>query len=155
MALTIGQVAKQCGIGVETIRFYEREGLIAQPSRPESGFRGYSSDVVRRVRFIQQSKALGFSLREIRELLFLRVDSSTSCAEVKRRAQEKLAEIESKISSLSHMKQALARMTKACSGKGPVGECPILEALGGWAGPPTSSLVAANKRGIGHEQKTQ
>jgi MerR family transcriptional regulator, copper efflux regulator len=135
VALTIGEIAKRCGVGVETIRFYERKGLIAQPSRPESGFRRYPPDVMSRVRFIQRSKALGFSLREIKELLFLRVDASTSCAEVKKRAQEKMAEIETKIASLSVMNQALSRLTKACRGRGPTGECPILEALGEWTEP--------------------
>jgi len=110
MALhTIGQVARQSGVGVETVRFYEREGLIPQPSRPESGFRRYPQDAVSRIRFIQRSKALGFSLKEIKELLSLRVDSATSCGEVK---------------------DALSKLTAACRGKRPTGACPILEALG-------------------------
>lgn len=130
MALTIGQIARKCEVGVETIRFYEREGLIAQPSRPESGFRKYQPDAVRRVRFIQRSKALGFSLREIKELLSLRVDSATTCDAVKGRAEAKIADIEQKIRHLKEMKRALTKMTVACQGKGPTGECPILEALG-------------------------
>ncbi len=146
MVLTIGQVARQCGVGVETLRYYEREGLIAQPSRPELSFRKYSPDAVRKVRFIQRSKALGFSLREIKELLSLRVDASTSCAEVKKRAQEKIAEIEVKISTLSMMKQALARLAEACSGRGPTVECPILEALGEGDGTTVASLVIEQSR---------
>ncbi|OIP35599.1 MAG: heavy metal-responsive transcriptional regulator [Deltaproteobacteria bacterium CG2_30_66_27] len=129
--LTIGQVAKQCGVGVETIRFYEREGLIAQPSRPESGFRKYPPDAVRWVRFIQRSKALGFSLREIRELLSLRVDSATTCDAVKGRSEAKIADIEKKIRRLQEMKRALVKLTVACRGRRPTAECPILEALGG------------------------
>ncbi|MBI5574945.1 MAG: MerR family DNA-binding protein [Deltaproteobacteria bacterium] len=130
MALTIGQVASRCGVGVETIRFYEREGLIAQPSRPESGFRQYPPDAVRRVRFIQRSKDLGFSLREIRELLSLRVDPATTCDTVRKRAEAKIADIEAKIGHLQDIKRALVKLTTACRGRGPTGECPILEALG-------------------------
>jgi MerR family transcriptional regulator, copper efflux regulator len=128
-AYTIGQVAGRSGVGVETVRFYEREGLIPQPPRPESGFRRYPQDAVSRIRFIQRSKALGFSLREIKELLSLRVDTATSCGEVKKRAEAKILDIEGKIHSLQEMSNALARLTAACRGKGPTGECPILEAL--------------------------
>ena len=127
---TIGAIAKQCGVGVETIRFYERRGLVPQPPRPETGFRRYPPDAIKRIRFIQRSKALGFSLREIRELLSLRVDSATTCDQVKRRAEAKIADIEKKVRTLREMKRALAKMTAACRGRGPTGECPILEALG-------------------------
>jgi MerR family mercuric resistance operon transcriptional regulator len=130
MAITIGQVAKQCGVGVETVRFYEREGLIAQPLRPESGFRKYMPDAVRSVHFIQRSKALGFSLREIKDLLSLRVDSATTCDAVKARAEAKIADIEQKIRHLQEMKRALVMLTVACQKKKPTSECPILEALG-------------------------
>jgi len=130
MALTIGQVAKRCGVGVETIRFYEREGLIEQPSRPESGFRKYMPDAIRSVHFIQRSKALGFSLREIKELLSLRVDSKTTCNAVKGRAEAKIVDIEKKIRHLQEMKRALVTLTVACQKKKPTSECPILEALG-------------------------
>ena len=130
MALTIGQVAKRCGVGVETIRFYEREGLIEQPSRPESGFRKYMPDAIRSVHFIQRSKALGFSLREIKELLSLRVDSKTTCNAVKGRAEAKIADIEKKIRHLQEMNRALVTLTVACQKKKPTSECPILEALG-------------------------
>ena len=130
MALhTIGQVARQSGVGVETVRFYEREGLIPQPPRPETGFRRYPPDAVSRIRFIQRSKELGFSLREIKELLSLRVDSKTNCDEVRGRAEAKIADIDGKIRHLQEMKHALSRLTAACRGKGPTGECPILEAL--------------------------
>ena len=130
MALTIGQVAAQCGVGVETVRFYEREGLIAQPSRPESGFREYPPDAVGRIRFIQRSKALGFSLMEIGDLLSLRVDQATTCPEVRKRAEAKIGDIEKKIESLLGMKRALEKLTAACRKREPTGECPILEALG-------------------------
>jgi MerR family mercuric resistance operon transcriptional regulator len=149
MALTIGQVAAQCGVGVETIRFYEREELIVQPSRPESGFRRYPPDTVGRVRFIQRSKALGFSLREIKELLSLRVDSAATCDVVKGRSEAKIADIEKKIRHLQEMKRALVRLTVACRGKRPTSECPILEALGDGDGTRTVSVKPMTKRGGG------
>jgi MerR family transcriptional regulator, copper efflux regulator len=131
MALrTIGQVARQSGVGVETVRFYERRGLIPQPPRPESGFRRYPQEAVTRIRFIRRSKALGFSLREIKELLSLRVDSKTTCDEARGRAEAKIADIEGKVRHLGEMKRALTKLTAACRGKGPTAECPILEALG-------------------------
>ena len=127
---TIGQVAGHSGVGVETVRFYEREGLIVQPSRPESGFRRYPPDTVGRVRFIQRSKALGFSLREIGDLLSLRVDQATTCPEVRKRAEVKIGDIEKKIETLLGMKRALEKLAAACRKREPTGDCPILTALG-------------------------
>ncbi|MBI3466780.1 MAG: heavy metal-responsive transcriptional regulator [Planctomycetes bacterium] len=127
--LTIGQVARRAGVGVETVRFYEREGLLAEPPRRESGYRQYGEDIVARLQFIRRAKELGFTLNEIKELLSLRLDPSTTCAEVKDRAQAKIADIEQKIRTLQRMKKALVRLTRACSGRGPTRECPILESL--------------------------
>jgi MerR family copper efflux transcriptional regulator len=127
--LTIGQVAKQAGVGVETVRFYEREGLLEEPARRESGYRQYEEDVVARLRFIKRAKELGFSLKEIKELLALRVDPTTTCREVKQQAQAKITDIEGKIQSLLRMKAALVKLTGSCRGQGPTSECPILEAL--------------------------
>jgi MerR family transcriptional regulator, copper efflux regulator len=127
--LTIGQVARQAGVGVETVRFYERQGLLEEPSRRESGYRQYPEDVVARLRFIKRAKELGFSLKEIKELLALRVDPATTCAEVKRQAEAKIADIEARIASLLRMKKALVRLTAVCRGQGPTSECPILDAL--------------------------
>jgi MerR family copper efflux transcriptional regulator len=127
--LTIGQVAKESGVGVETIRFYEREGLIAKPPRRPSGYRQYDREVIRRIRFIQRGKELGFSLREIAELLSLRLARGRSCADVKARATAKIEDIESKVAVLERMKEALLRLAAACGGKGSVSECPILDAL--------------------------
>jgi len=149
MGLTIGQVAAQCGVGVETVRFYEREGLIVQPSRPESGFRRYPPDTVGRVRFIQRAKALGFSLREIKELLSLRVDSATTCDAVKWRSEAKIADIEKKITHLQEMKRALVKLTVACRAKKPTSECPILEALEGGDGTHVVGVKSVGKRGGG------
>ena len=129
-ALTIGQVAKRAGVGVETLRFYEREGLIAEPKRrPSSGYRQYPPEAVRRVRFIRHAKDLGFTLKEIQELLDLRVDPDSTCSDVRRRARDKVADIEERIASLGQMRAALDRLARKCRGRGPTTECPILEEL--------------------------
>lgn len=129
--LTIGQVARQAGVGVETVRFYERQGLIEEPTRSASGYRQFDEEVVDRLRFIREAKELGFTLGEIKELLSLKLDHSSSCGEVKGRAEAKIADIEEKIRTLQRMKRALVKLTKACSGDGPTSECPILESLDG------------------------
>lgn len=128
-ALTIGRVAKEAGVGVETIRFYEREGLIAQPERRPSGYRQYPPEAVRRVRFIRHAKELGFTLKEIQELLALRVDPRSTCADVRGRARAKIENIEERIASLEQMKAALDRLARRCRGRGPTTECPILDEL--------------------------
>lgn len=127
--LTIGQLAKKAHVNVETIRYYERRGLMPEPSRRQSGYRQYSQDAVARLQFIRRAKELGFSLTEISELFSLRVDPHTTCGDVKRHAQAKIADIEEKIESLVKMKLALVRLTASCRGRGPASECPILEAL--------------------------
>jgi len=127
--LTIGKVAKLAEVGVETIRYYEREGLIAAPPRLEGGYRHYPAQTVERLRFIRRAKALGFSLREVRELLALRIDPGTTCDQVKDRAEVKIAEIEERILSLKRMRQALRKLAAVCGGEGSVEECPILAAL--------------------------
>jgi MerR family mercuric resistance operon transcriptional regulator len=128
-SLTIGKVARLAEIGVETVRFYEREGLIEEPSRRESGYRQYPKETIQRLRFIKRAKNLGFTLREIKELLALRLDPETTCGDVRRRAEAKIDDIEEKIRLLARMKEALAKLTMACSGRGPVSRCPILEAM--------------------------
>ncbi|GBD98799.1 mercuric resistance operon regulatory protein [bacterium BMS3Abin07] len=127
--LTIGKLAKQSEVNIETIRYYERRGLIPKPPRRESGYRQYPRDTVTRIQFIKRAKELGFSLREILELLSLRVDPATTCGDVKKRAEIKIADIEEKIRTLQGMKKALMNLTVECKGRGPVSECPILEAL--------------------------
>jgi len=133
-SLTIGKVAQRAGIGVETIRFYEREGLIEPPERRESGYRQYKEEAVDRLRFIRRAKELGFTLREIRDLLSLRLDADASCADVKQRTEAKLADIDTRIASLEQMKRALVKLTEACSGSGRTSACPILDALEGEKG---------------------
>lgn len=127
--LTISRLAKQSGVNVETIRYYEQRGLLKNPPRSPSGYRLYSIEAARRVRFIKQAQVLGFSLKEILELLSLRVAPHTTCGDIKRRAETKIADIEEKIQSLQRMKQALLKVSASCRGRGPTSECPILEAL--------------------------
>lgn len=128
-SLTIGQVAKRAGVGVETVRFYERQGLVLQPLRRASGYRQYPFDAVQRIRFIRQAKELGFSLKEIGELLELRVDPSSTCGDVKRRAEAKMADIDGRMRQLAQMRGALEGLVAECSGRGPTRECPILAAI--------------------------
>jgi MerR family copper efflux transcriptional regulator len=122
-------VARRAGVGVETVRFYEREGLLEEPPRRASGYRQYSEQVVTRLRFIKRSQRLGFSLKEITELLQLRVDAQTSCEEVKLRTEAKLVEVEGKLVELQRMRHALLQVHSLCTGQGPTGRCPMLEAL--------------------------
>ena len=127
--LTIGQVARRAGVGVETVRFYEREGELSEPPRRASGYRQYSEQVVTRLHFIKRAQQLGFSLKEITELLQLRVDAQTSCEEVKQRTEAKIAEVERKLIELRRMRQALLQVAALCTGQGPGGHCPMLDAL--------------------------
>ncbi len=126
---SIGQVARKAGVGVETVRFYEREGLLEEPPRRASGYRQYSEQVVKRIHFIKRAQKLGFSLKEITELLLLRVDAQTSCDEVKQRTEAKIAEVEQKLVELQRMRQALLQVHSLCAGQGPTGRCPMLGAL--------------------------
>ncbi len=129
--LSIGTVAREAGVGVETLRFYEREGLIENPPRRRSGYRQYPPETVDRVRFIRRAKDVGFSLREIRELLDLRLSPGATAADIRKRALAKIDDIGAKIRSLQRMKRTLRRLTSACRGRGPLHACPILEALEG------------------------
>lgn len=127
--LTIGQLAKKANVNRETIRYYERRGLIPEPPRNNSGHREYSLEEVKRTEFIKRSQALGFSLKEILELLSLRVEAGTTCADVKARVETKIEDVEKKITDLEQIRKALLLLSKRCTGKGPVGYCPILEEL--------------------------
>ncbi len=127
--MTIGQLARQTGVRVETVKFYQRRGLIEQPPRPASGFRKYSSETVRQIHFIRRAKELGFSLKEIGELLGLRVAPGTSCREIKARAEAKLVDIQQKQKDLERMEIILRQLAGSCQGHGPLSDCPILGAL--------------------------
>ena len=127
--LSIGKVARGAGVPIDTVRYYEREGLLEKPVRTSSGYRQYPPDAVARLQFIRQAKDLGFTLSEIRELLALKVAPGKSCADVRARAESKIADIEQRVAQLTRMKQALARLAAACSGRGPTSACPILDAM--------------------------
>ena len=127
--MTIGKLAKRAGVGVETIRFYERKGLIPEPPRRSSGYREYDDDTVTRVRFIRHAKELGFTLKEINGLLSLQLDPEKPCQDVNRRIETKLSDIDEKIQMLNRMKDALQRLSAESRGEGSVTDCPILEAL--------------------------
>ena len=129
MALKIGQVAERGGVNLQTIRYYEREGLLPEPPRLQSGYRVFPEDTVRRVHFIKRAQELGFTLAEIRELLALRIDGKRNRNEVRTLAEAKITDIEEKIRTLKKMKRALSELTERCSGCGPSSECPILESI--------------------------
>ncbi len=128
--MTIGKAARKAGVGIETIRFYERRGLIAQPPKPrDAGFRVYPEQTVQRIRFIRQAQELGFSLREIDELLSLRADPSADCSDVRERAAAKLEEVDRKMEQLGQIRAALNELIAACPGTGALRACSIMEAL--------------------------
>lgn len=128
--MTIGRAAKAAGVTVETIRFYERKGLIERPSpSPGSRFRCYPERTVRRIRFIREAQRLGFSLAESRELMSLDESSIADCAQVQTRARSKLAEIRSRIERLQDIEAALSALAQSCPGSGSTDDCPIIAAL--------------------------
>jgi Hg(II)-responsive transcriptional regulator len=127
--LRIGQVAKRAGVGVETVRFYERKGLIEDPPRRASGYRQYPEDVIPRIRFIRRAGELGFSLKEIQELLDLRAESTARGGAVRDRTEAKVREIEARITDLKSIRSVLTGLTARCDRKAAVKECPILAAL--------------------------
>ena len=129
MSMKIGEVADRGGVNLQTIRYYEREGLLPQPPRLPSGYRVYAEPTVRRLRFIKRAQELGFTLAEIRDLLALRIDHDRDRSEVRAIAEAKVFDIQEKIRTLSAMKEALVRLTEHCCGHGPASECPILESL--------------------------
>jgi MerR family mercuric resistance operon transcriptional regulator len=129
--LKTGELAKRAGVNVETLRFYERKGLLPEPPRRESGYREYPAESVRRIRFIKRAQELGFSLGEIREILALRVQPGTTCADVRDRAEHKILDVREKIADLKAIERALQKLTTTCTGSGPLSECPILENLDG------------------------
>lgn len=127
--LTISRLARLGGVSLETIRFYEREGLLPRPPRTRSGYRIFPKDTAQRLRFIKRAQQLGFSLTEIRELLALRVKQGTGRDQIRARAEAKISDIEQRIQTLTAMKGALAQLTTQCAGCGPISECPILRSL--------------------------
>jgi MerR family mercuric resistance operon transcriptional regulator len=129
-SMTVGQAARLAGVGVETVRFYEKRGLLEEPARRASGYRDYDDGTVSRLRFIRRAKELGFSLHEIKDLLSLRC-SERPCNDVQARAEAKIAEIEEKVAMLLRMKEVLGRLATSCCEQGDKRRCPILETLEG------------------------
>jgi len=127
--MKIGEVAKQSEVGIETIRYYEREGLLAEPQRKPSGYRQYDGSVIARLQFIRRAKELGFTLAEIKELLGLWFEANTRCEHVRQRAGQKITDIEEKISSLKKMKQMLKKVICECESRASIDDCPLLEGI--------------------------
>lgn len=125
--LTIGRLADEAGVNVETIRYYQRRGLMAEPDKPANGHRRYAADAIRRVRFIKRAQALGFTLEEIAGLLEL--DEAHACAETRELAAHKLDMIESKFADLNAMRKALKTLLRQCDTGSGAGACPIIHAL--------------------------
>ena len=127
--LPIGAVARGAGVGIDTIRYYEREGLLPAPRRRASGYRDYDRGAIDRLKFIRRAKALGFTLEDIRELLSLSVDHERGVRNVKQRAEERLAKLLRRIRELQRMQRGLKHLIEACPGHGDPNACPILHAL--------------------------
>jgi Hg(II)-responsive transcriptional regulator len=124
----IGEAAAQAGVNVQTLRYYERRGLLPKPPRRASGYRDFPGDAVRVVRFIKRAQDLGFALEEVEELLRLRRSSGRSRGAIRTVAERRLRQIEFKIAELERMKAALRRLVRSCH-EGDTLECPIIEAL--------------------------
>ena len=128
-SLSIGAVAKRVGVAIDTIRYYEREGLLPEPLRRASGYRSYGEGAVVQLRFIRRAKALGFTLEEIRDLLALSRDRQRGVKAVKQRAQQRLDAIDQRIAELQRVRDGLAELVERCPGHGKPEACPILQAL--------------------------
>lgn len=129
-SLKVSQLAERAGVGIDTVRYYERAGLLPEPPRRPSGYREYPPQAVERLRFIRRAKALGFTLEEIAGLLELS-DQRADVEAVKRLAQTRLAEVEKKLRELERVRDGLRQLTEACPGHGDASACPILSALNG------------------------
>jgi MerR family copper efflux transcriptional regulator len=127
-SIGIGQLAARAGVSIDTVRYYERSGLLAPQTRLASGYRRYSELQVSRLRFIRRAQELGFSLKDIRELLSL--SKQRDVARVKRAAERKLAEVEARLAALTRVRNGLATLVDTCPGHGRAADCPILKALG-------------------------
>jgi MerR family copper efflux transcriptional regulator len=127
MELSIGKLAKLAGVNIDTVRYYERNGLLAPSTRLASGYRRYGDLELARLRFIRRAQKLGFSLKEINSLLGL--SARRNVAQVKRAAQAKLADVETRIADLQRVRAGLSILVDACPGHGQASDCPILRAL--------------------------
>ena len=129
MPLKIGQVASGAGVNIQTVRYYERRGLLPEAPRTPAGYRTYEDEAIARLRFIKRAQDLGFSLEEITELLELRVEHAAACEAVEAKAKEKIAMVEKKIAELNRMKTVLVELSRSCDLRTPTSDCPILEML--------------------------
>ena len=127
-SIGIGTLAKRAGVSIDTVRYYEKSGLLAPESRLASGYRRYSDEQVSRLRFIRRAQELGFTLKDIRELLG--ISKQKDVAKVKRAAEKKLADVEARLVALTRMRDGLAILVATCPGHGRAADCPILKALG-------------------------
>ncbi|HIC04030.1 MAG TPA: MerR family transcriptional regulator, partial [Nitrospirales bacterium] len=125
--MRIGEVSKQAGVRIDTVRFYERKGLIVEPPRDPTGHRRYPPDAVTEIQFIQRAKALGFSLSEVAELLALQGRPDATCHDVKAQAEAKMATIRERLRDLQNMNRSLGKLVASCDGHGPIEDCPIME----------------------------
>lgn len=130
ITLTIGKIAKIAQVSVDTIRYYEKEGLLSPANKSEAGYRLYKEDAVRRLNFIKHAQQCGLSLAEIRDLLELKSRDDACCNDVRSLAVQKKLQIENKVKSLKAMSRALSELIEVCAGdRKPLDECPILAAL--------------------------
>jgi MerR family copper efflux transcriptional regulator len=128
-SLTIGTVAKRVGVAIDTIRYYEREGLLPEPERRASGYRTYGEGAIAQLRFIRRAKDMGFTLEEIRELLALSTDRQRGVKAVKKRVEQRVAAIDTRIGELQRVRDGLVQLVESCPGHGAPEQCPILRAL--------------------------
>ena len=127
--ITIGELSNAAGVNVQTVRYYERRGLLPQPARRASGYREYPRSDIARLGFIRRAQGLGFTLAEIEELLSLKVDPKTTPEQVHGRVKEKISNVATRIAELEEIQDALSRMEAACTRHGLAGDCPFLDAL--------------------------
>lgn len=123
---TIGQIAQRAGVTKETIRYYEREGLVEEPPRRKSGYRQYSDEAIERIKFIKRIQELGFSLKEVKQILTMVENDTDSCTNLSQLTRQKMAAIQEKIEHLEKSKAVLKKMTQACTGRDTLKACPIL-----------------------------
>lgn len=127
--LSTGELARGAGVNVQTVRYYERRGLLPEPPRSASGYRQYRPTHLHRLLFIKRAQELGFKLSEVEDLLSLRVRPDGSCGEARERALDAVARIDEQVAQLTRMRGALSSLIGACERQEPTGECPLLEAL--------------------------
>lgn len=129
MKMTIGQLASAVGVNIQTVRYYERRGIIPEPGRAASGYRQYDGEALARLRFVRRAQELGFSLDEIEELLSLRVEDRSSCSAVETKTRAKLEDVQGKIRELKRMEHVLEKLAASCAAREPTADCPILETI--------------------------